>query len=845
MTAVNGERSLQHIRRLAGEHEDSLSDGELLRRYLAGGNQSAFAALVRRHGPMVFSVCRSVLRQRDDAEDAFQAAFLVLARKGGSIRKHQGLGGWLQSVAYRVALKLRAESARRQAREAKAACSAVTSSASDDLTWGELRAVLHAELAALPEFFREPLVLCYLEGLTQDEAAVRLGCTATTVKGRIQRGREKLRRRLERRGVALTAALGAALAGQAVAGTVARAARQFSVEAATPAATLLARSVLGPLVPMKWALLSGVLLSAGLLAGVLAFLSPMQQGGELPAASAGEPAVERLTPRSAVDGHGDPLPEGAIVRLGTLRFNHGDGLKSLHFAPDGKTIISQGSGAIRSWDAATGKELDRFRGAEPSWDDQTVLLPDGRTLISLNQEAAGDEVQWWDLSQKKETRKLTLPMGRKAFSAFHRNALSPDGKLCVCVAHTPAKMEVFDLATGKQLYKLARGDEEDCTAVFAGSDRLVTLVKKQIIGVYQTRTGKRIREFDHGPLVAILAASADGRWLATLEHQMLPFQLPNGKVLQLHDRDVIHIWDLTRHARKHSLATRPKRWHIRVQFSPDGKLLFATNAGEKEPIEVTVWDVETGQRVRKLGGACGRILAVSPDNTRLAEGDECKFYLWDLNTGRRLSSPDSPHALTETIFISPTGDRVLTFGDASISAWDGMTGRRLRTFDLPRYPYSDPSRSHSFSPDGRYALSFEEHDGHLEILIWDIASGRQAHRLQPPGTLKFTRAIENVTRVFDPPDVTSAFAPDSSLLATRHQDKEPLVRIWDVRTGAQVRSFRRTRPVGLEGCSFPRMARLCSSRVRISSVTRYPAARSCFPGGWNLRRVLWKCPELP
>src|SRR5437763_340110 len=97
---------------------------------------------------------------------------------------------------------------RRKAREAKAAPPNVAESACEDLTWAELRALLHAELAEIPERFRGPLVLCYLEGLTQDEAAQRLGWTAATVKGRLQRGRQMLRRRLERRGVALTAVLG-------------------------------------------------------------------------------------------------------------------------------------------------------------------------------------------------------------------------------------------------------------------------------------------------------------------------------------------------------------------------------------------------------------------------------------------------------------------------------------------------------------------------------------------------------------------------------------------------------------------------------------------------------------
>src|SRR5579883_1120657 len=125
MNTAGSQRLLQHIRCIAGDPSGTPSDGELLRRYLAVRDEAAFAALMRRHGPMVFSVCQSVLRQRDDAEDAFQAVFLILARKAGSVRRYEGLGGWLQRVAYRVALQARADNLRRQQREAKTVRSAV------------------------------------------------------------------------------------------------------------------------------------------------------------------------------------------------------------------------------------------------------------------------------------------------------------------------------------------------------------------------------------------------------------------------------------------------------------------------------------------------------------------------------------------------------------------------------------------------------------------------------------------------------------------------------------------------------------------------------------------------
>lgn len=202
---------LHHLRRLtARQHEEELSDGQLLERFVRCREESAFAALLRRHGAMVLGVCRGVLRHQQDAEDAFQAAFLILAQKAASIRQRQSVGGWLHEVAYRVALKAQRSAARRRHYERRTP-EGIHADPLDDLTVRELRQALHEELRQLPEKYRAPLVLCYLEGKTQDEAGRQLGWPSRRVKDRLQRGRELLRRRLSKRGLAPTAALGAAL----------------------------------------------------------------------------------------------------------------------------------------------------------------------------------------------------------------------------------------------------------------------------------------------------------------------------------------------------------------------------------------------------------------------------------------------------------------------------------------------------------------------------------------------------------------------------------------------------------------------------------------------------------
>jgi RNA polymerase sigma factor (sigma-70 family) len=198
-----------------------LTDGQLLERFLAGPDvaaEGAFSALVERHGPLVLSVCRGVLKDRHDAEDAFQATFLVLARKAGSIRTRDSMNHWLYGVARRVALRAKTQKAtHRKASERRAAEQETEWYAADESTYDEL-SVLHEEIARLHERHRGPLILCYLEGMTYETAARRLRVTEGTVRGRLARARELLRTRLTRRGLAFSAGLLAApVSGRALA----------------------------------------------------------------------------------------------------------------------------------------------------------------------------------------------------------------------------------------------------------------------------------------------------------------------------------------------------------------------------------------------------------------------------------------------------------------------------------------------------------------------------------------------------------------------------------------------------------------------------------------------------
>jgi len=196
---------LRRFRRTVAVRETGEStDGDLLRRFAQNRDEAAFAMLMQRHGPLVLGVCRRVLHDPNDADDAFQATFFVLARKAGSVSQPDRLTSWLYGVALRVAQKARGATARRQARQQQVTDMPAAES-SREADWNDLREVLDDEVQRLPEKFRLPILLCLLEGRTREEAAQQLGWSAGAVKGMLERGRERLRSRLTRRGVTLSA----------------------------------------------------------------------------------------------------------------------------------------------------------------------------------------------------------------------------------------------------------------------------------------------------------------------------------------------------------------------------------------------------------------------------------------------------------------------------------------------------------------------------------------------------------------------------------------------------------------------------------------------------------------
>ena len=297
-------------RLLGGGTVAGLGTGSLLGRFVEARDPSAFEALVTRHGPMVLGTCRRMLDDPHDVDDAFQATFLVLARKAGSIQDPDRLGPWLHGVARKVAARSRALSARNRARERLG--DEPTAAESPDLLEGsEVRQALDEELTRLPEKYRAPLVLCYLEGLTHDEAAQQLRWPVGTVRSRLAGGRDRLRARLTRRGLApSSAAIPALLPHASIPQALLSTTVKVATAAGTPSAHVAALAK-GALIAMMWnklKLISAVGLMAGLTVGGVGVAAQQQGGSDPVGAKAAEAPITKEPP-------GPPRGKLAIQKL--------------------------------------------------------------------------------------------------------------------------------------------------------------------------------------------------------------------------------------------------------------------------------------------------------------------------------------------------------------------------------------------------------------------------------------------------------------------------------------------------------------------------------------------------
>ena len=349
------------------------TDTELLKRFVQNHDEAAFTTLVQRHGAMVLGVCRRVLHNEQDSEDVFQDTFLTLVRKATSIRNSASIANWLYGVARRLALKVRTRSARRRRYDVL-----VTKHRSEyaepEPTWREFLEILDEEITRLPDKYRKPVVLFYLEGQTQEEIAHQLRWPIGTVRGRLARARDQLRHRLQRRGLVLSTGAVASMlftysASHAV---VSHALRDATVQSAISAQAGFVRAgfihLMSVMSLSKMRMFGAAVGVMSLLAVGSALFNHPVPAGTTHSSSRNRPIGTYppafvLAQDKLANDRADPLPAGAVARLGTTRFRHGDQVMSVAFSPDGKTLASAGRDhEIYHWDLRNGKQIGHFAG---------------------------------------------------------------------------------------------------------------------------------------------------------------------------------------------------------------------------------------------------------------------------------------------------------------------------------------------------------------------------------------------------------------------------------------------------------------------------------------------------
>ena len=410
MASEHAGAMLRHVQRwVEAETLRGWSDGQLLQQFAVQHEEEAFAVLVRRHGRLVWGVCRHMLRHEQDAEDAFQATFLVLARRAAAIRKLESVGSWLHGAAYRIALRAKQEVAKRQGRE-RAAAVPESASAGPDLAWRELQGMLDEEVARLSEKYRAPLVLCCLEGRSRAEAAAELGLPKGTVSSRIAHARRLLQKRLARRGVALSAVLtSGVLWGKSASAAVPVPLVRIAVAVATGHAPGGISSAVAALADGAASMLSAgkvfVSLALLLMAGVVGAVgSWTSAAGPGPRVTAKHPDnIPAEVSSEHVDRYGDALPPDTLARLGTARFwCGGNGQTQVAFTPDGRAILAAHWVGVIIFDTTTGKQIRHIStSAAKRIVNSMSVSPDGKYLaLATNgwEDNPSRSIQIWDLA---------------------------------------------------------------------------------------------------------------------------------------------------------------------------------------------------------------------------------------------------------------------------------------------------------------------------------------------------------------------------------------------------------------------------------------------------------------
>ncbi len=748
---------LQHVRRLAAT---ASSDEQLLADFLARRSDEAFAALVGRHGPMVLNVCRRILHDAHAAEDVFQATFLVLAGRAGAIRRRASLAGFLHGVAYRLAVRAR----RRPVQNLPASLCDKAVGPAEQLTWKEMLGILDHELGQLSDRYRAPLVLCYLEGRTQDEAARQLGWSLNTLRRRLAQGRRLLEARLRGRGVTLPAALAGLLAASAVAVPAPLRAATLAAAGARAVGGLTAgAAVLSPTRRGITLLLStagkkvGALVGMAVLGAAVCFGYWTMQADQAPASSAPTPAAS--APAADAD-HGDPaadpLPAQGAVRLGTARYRHGSKIESMAVSADGKlAVTASGYGSFnpalagkfspaRVFDLTDGRCLYSLPNERGEYTEAVGLSPDGKILATKD----GQFLTFRDAATGQELRKLKyLSDAGGGRSMPDWMTFTPDGKQIAATLMGTA-LQLIDVETCKVVRTFAPGAAASACVFSPDGKRMATggydLVEKVYSArIWEVGTGNELRHF---PAAHFPAGNGEKRVLAFS---------PDGATLAGGGwgDSRLRLWDAATGKELHDF---PKIGDIRsVAFAPDGKTVAA--AGDS----ISLYDPATGKERFRIDRRA-RGLAFSRDGWVLTGAVSGAIYRWDAASGRQLTPSVALDSAVEQILVSADGRSLFTTDqDGDLYIWDTAGGKS------PRRIVRGVNRGVVASSDRRYLAWADENS---RVRLYDVAADRFLDR--PP--------------IFG--ETVVAFLPDGKTLLTLG-GAPATIRLWDIESGKGRGSF--------------------------------------------------------
>ncbi|MDB5307659.1 MAG: hypothetical protein JWO38_1861 [Gemmataceae bacterium] len=778
-----------------------------LRRFVAGDPDS-FAELIERYGPMVYGVCRRVLGPSPDADDAFQTTFLALAGHARSIRDPDALPGWLHRTALNAARKTRTTDRPIPDRGPEPV-------AGDDplaeASWREVRILLDEELNALSAIFRGPLILCYLEARTHEEAASALGVSVSTLKRRLDRGRELLRARMIRRGVGAAGLTVAVLGGEgliaAAPGRLVRAVVTAAASAGPGAPTAATGSLLPLLSRRSTALATSIGVAIG---AVLLTTAGGPSHPEAPKTASGSGASSDQPAPGIGDRAGDPLPDGATARLGTgwLR-----GYRC-RFSPNGKVVVRErADGGLQLFEVPTGRPLARIRGTDVPEGKEIIgstigFSPDGKLLAALWEGRCGI----WETATGKPVR--WLESGK--FYSLLKCIFSPDGTLLAVgdgldnrgVGETA--LGVYEVGSGRRLFTTPGSNgafATDGKSLVAwngyGSDRNTARRLSVPEGRVLTEFTYGDKPGDFGPLTE----PSDGRWFFEVtaprpgaDRQVRVWDVVSGTVRYAlaEPRGNGDPWVFILHApgRRELILADPKLarvwcrdlntgmelWRADLpepvgytRLSADGSTLVT---GDEIAGTVTVWDAASGKKRRAFAvGGIGHSSAahVSPDGRTIAteSGGGVKsttVAFWDAGTGKLLSElPGHPSAITVATF-APGGKTAYTIGrDNTLRTWDPAVGRELARFA------ADPAEQLIAPADGTNLFAADP-DGAVRVL--DARTGKTLRRFPA-----FTKALVGL----------AATADGNQLVAGgRDGPAGSAIRVIDPTTGKTVREFATT-----------------------------------------------------